>query len=666
MNINEMINEIARVLCGKPVDIKCADCFNSISKEKSICGNLNCCRIEERTEEQLSYILSSIKQNVFLEACPGSGKTEVVGMKSAYEIRKWCKGDNAGIAILTFTNEATDVIKSRVNQFITGTSLYPHYIGTLSSFLQGYISQPFGYKDMNYICLNDDHSFRIIDRDIDIFKNHWLQKYKCKIPYISSSGNMMDIFAHQIAYDWRKEELIIKTDRICKVVNEYYDSKNFQTYVSELRVKQNKSWLYKKDYVIDMFNDCKIKFIKDGFATYEDLNCIAYQLLDNSRIVEIIAKKFPLIIVDECQDLSWIEIQILNKLKEKGAILHFVGDINQSIFEFKKTDPEYTREYVKDFNKLKLTDNFRSCQPIVDLSNRLLNIDNKGLGKSEDKFGKSSTIYIQFKEPEEAIKKYIELLKKFKLDQNKSCVIVKQNKLKNQLLGDSTKNQTHLLISAMQLWNAATPYLKKKALEYAGKQISKWFGGAKSKDNYYCAKDINSSFAWRIFLKDVLNDCNKNTKLIKYDRKYSGWYKDAREELPNILINNYEKLKMFDDASRGLENLCTGTWYRGVDVTNLIEIVDTEVKDAQTIKISTVHGAKGCTYDSTLVISSNNSRSDQGHWKEHWINGVGEDKRIGYVASTRAKYLLAWAVPTLNNKEIKLIESFGFKNSEKL
>ena len=51
----------------------------------------------------------------------------------------------------------------------------------------------------------------------------------------------------------------------------------------------------------------------------------------------------------------------------------------------------------------------------------------------------------------------------------------------------------------------------------------------------------------------------------------------------------------------------------------------------------TIHGSKGCTYDTTLVISSENAQSEGGHWKAHWIEGDGEAKRIGYVASTRAK-----------------------------
>ena len=80
----------------------------------------------------------------------------------------------------------------------------------------------------------------------------------------------------------------------------------------------------------------------------------------------------------------------------------------------------------------------------------------------------------------------------------------------------------------------------------------------------------------------------------------------------------------------------------------------------------TIHKSKGCTFDSTLVISSKNAKSIGGHWKEHWLNGSGESKRIGYVASTRARHLLVWGVPKLKRNDKDLIESYGFINVENL
>lgn len=84
------------------------------------------------------------------------------------------------------------------------------------------------------------------------------------------------------------------------------------------------------------------------------------------------------------------------------------------------------------------------------------------------------------------------------------------------------------------------------------------------------------------------------------------------------------------------------------------------------IPIMTIHGSKGCTFDTTLVISKEDAYSKGGHWKTHWLNGEGETKRIGYVASTRARHLLVWGVPKLTKEDINLLESYGFNDAEKL
>ena len=73
-------------------------------------------RINEKTDEQLDYILSPIDKCIYLEACAGSGKTVVLGIKAAYEISRWAS-QQSGLAVLSFTNEATSTIANRIAHF---------------------------------------------------------------------------------------------------------------------------------------------------------------------------------------------------------------------------------------------------------------------------------------------------------------------------------------------------------------------------------------------------------------------------------------------------------------------------------------------------------------------------------------------------------------------
>ncbi|MGR3940513.1 UvrD-helicase domain-containing protein [Serratia marcescens] len=66
--------------------------------------------------QQMDYIESSISSSIYLEACPGSGKTEVIAAKVAKEINNWTLSPG-GIALLSFSNSATDELFSRVKKY---------------------------------------------------------------------------------------------------------------------------------------------------------------------------------------------------------------------------------------------------------------------------------------------------------------------------------------------------------------------------------------------------------------------------------------------------------------------------------------------------------------------------------------------------------------------
>ena len=646
MTKEEMQNNISKVLCGKDEIITCDECYKT--KKSYICKNSSQCRIAEKTEKQLEYVLSSINKNIFLEACPGSGKTEVVGMKSAYEINKWDRNGRVGIAVLTFTNDATNIIKERVREFSHKASIYPHFIGTLSSFIHEYIAQPFGYKYRNYNGKDDDFSFNIVEKELKSYNNCWLENYK-----------EFNIFANSTYFDYKSNKFYLYIGYGKDLIeDEYYETIGCVNYLVNINKKNNCN--YSKENIREGLISSKGKFNGDGFANFEDLNNIAYKvLLKSEKATDLISKRFPVIMIDECQDLSWIELQILNRLKSKGTILHFVGDLSQSVYEFKNIDPQDTVDYLKDFDKLVLVDNFRSTQPIVDLSNKILNLENNIRGIEINKLEGKSLLYLEYEDPKDIIEKYMLIMNNLEISHDKSCVIVKQNTLKDNLLNTNIKNEKHLMILAIQLWENGNVHQKQKALENAGKQISKWFGGAKNKKNYYCPNDINSVFRWRLFIRDILNDLIK-TDLIDFDKKYKDWYKTARLELPQIIKKRYISLLNFDESEREFDQIFHGSnWYRAKEAE--YDIDNTIVKEpCVKVRIATVHGSKGCTYDSTLVISSKSTKSHSGHWKEHWLMGSGEDKRVGYVASTRAKYLLVWGIPKLTKEDKVLIENMGF------
>ena len=223
------------------------------------------------------------------------------------------------------------------------------------------------------------------------------------------------------------------------------------------------------------------------------------------------------------------------------------------------------------------------------------------------------------------------------------------------------------LVVAVQLWKEKAQSQMSMALELSGLQISKWFGGGRTKKNYYCPKEITSVFAWRIYLMTVLNAIEKSETLMDFNQTYGKWHEKARKELNDILKCQYSIISNYDEnKEREIEKLVNGNNFKVSSGNKDVVISNFVGKFVTDIPVMTIHGSKGCTYDTTLVISSENAQSEGGHWKAHWIEGDGEAKRIGYVASTRAKYLLVWGVPILKKKDRELLENYGFISSEEV
>jgi len=87
--------------------------------------------------------------NVLVTACPGSGKTYSVAARLAHLISDWNQ-EHQGIAVISFTNAAWQEIQRQINNHfqIEGHIRYPHFLGTIDSFINHYIFLPFGHLIM--------------------------------------------------------------------------------------------------------------------------------------------------------------------------------------------------------------------------------------------------------------------------------------------------------------------------------------------------------------------------------------------------------------------------------------------------------------------------------------------------------------------------------------
>ncbi len=621
MILSDKENLIKNLCNVDDTNIALEDCVGTL---KAKCSERGYCCIEGLSDEQLDYIFSKIDKDIYLNACPGSGKTEVIGIKVAHEMKKW-DSLNQGIAVLTFTNSAEDEILERVSLYCNQPVEYPHFIGTFTSWLHGYIANPHLYS---YVSDNEKE-----DKSINLFD--------------SNSYNQIALnYCTKYNYETFKK---INPTQFYK--SAYHDK---IIYTANREKQDEFDRLLKKDsWRMKELLEKKDEFNRANLYTYEDVEQIVYEFMDsNPKFVDILVERFPNIFIDECQDLSMIQIWILELLREAGAYIHIIGDLDQSIYEFRLVNPSETQSYIEEntYSEMKLTQNYRSCQAIIDVSGQIINRKYKVTGM-ENQICEEPLRIIFYERGKEhsAVEKYKELLEEECLNVANSYIIARNNTLKNKITGDKSYKE-----NALEAMAKAIHYYKNyislkdyvEIFNHGGKAINRIFfkdhtGG--NKGNFYCPEDFRVA-EWRILIYNILQSISSNTNL-NFSITWNEWKKELGKELA-LMQTKYDELKECNcDLGRMRNNM------GNVQVSDMF--TDTP-KQKYKFNITTIHGAKGMSLDAALVFSSygNSGKESGAHWKS-WFdtNEVAEKNRLAYVSFSRAKHLLVLAIPRMKKSQ---------------
>lgn len=144
--------------------------------------------------------------------------------------------------------------------------------------------------------------------------------------------------------------------------------------------------------------DFKAKKMEKSIADFNDVEHYALQVLRQEDIQERYKNKFKYIFIDEYQDSNSLQEELLGQIKRDNN-LFMVGDVKQSIYRFRLSDPTIFNEKSNSYpavdspgfdRRIDLTQNFRSRKEILSGINYVFNnIMSKTLGEidyNEDVF----------------------------------------------------------------------------------------------------------------------------------------------------------------------------------------------------------------------------------------------------------------------------------------
>lgn len=556
----------------------------------------------ELTDEQNNFIRSHGK--VVLSACPGSGKTSIVSKKYLALLKDWSKG-HSGIAILSFTNIACDEIKNKIIGLSGNNPInYPHFIGTVDSFINNNIFLRFGY-------LLWGSRPKIIVKEEDI--------------------------RYRYSY-WRKE---CYSNCIGKL--------------NEFRLKEDGK-IYRKDQEVPCSAHggvipCRSYFEglhRKGFFFQSEVPYQALVLLKKyPNITQVLKERFPYIIIDEAQDTSLDQMNIFDHLIDTGLEnLILIGDPDQSIYEWRDAKRQCFIDKIKDsqWTHLSLTNNFRSSQFICNATkffSETFSTQEPTKSLAPDKNYPQKPILLRYNKStntqDSVINSFRTICQELNIDIAKTAIVSREKIKSAVVVKDLWKDYTTENIAI-----AAYNYQKRdKQLAYTHleKAVFSLLINPIDEVTISIEEDVNlylPYFIWRQKIIDLL------ISLPSVDLPLSDWEKETNSLLSTFLLSNSS---IFPNSAQSYK-LAVKTRNSSVPNFKLSKVSSFFESVIQSyFSISTVHGVKGESFDALLLLVEKDK--GKGFTPKFLAEGdlTREEMRIAYVAMTRPKKLLMIALP---------------------
>lgn len=581
--------------------------------------------------QQRDAIEQSINNNVVLLAAAGSGKTTVLVKRTEYLIDD-LKVDPQNIMMITFTNKAANEIRERVAK--VSQNAYKMWIGTFHRICTK-ILRMFGSR-------MGIQNFTIIDqKDAKALIKSIIEQTKPDVSsyYISHVQSKISSYKNNL----------IGPSRILMDSNEdRYIASVYQEY-------QNICW-QKKSF------------------DFDDLIIYTIHLLSSYKdVLDWVHGMFKYIMVDETQDTNSAQFVLIKLLCGANNIM-CVGDVNQSIYAFRDANPEYLENFANSHPntiKLKLEKNYRSTKNIINAANAMI---------ANNKFGTKINMFcdnedgtkiqnLKILDPYAEAKWIVsEILCSGK--NYEDFAIIYRTNTQSRIIEDiltasgiqytvfgsqsfySRKEVKDLIAFCKFIINDTDINAFKRVLSTirgVGKVTSEAIikiandnNTHNAISNYISTNTVNQTVIYRLNVLDKI--CN--TKYNKCSDMISDilTLTDYRTNIASVQSEETtEKLAIIDEfveAIKSMEaNNPNDTTEMIIDqVALLSDAKGAEKAELNAVKLMTAHASKGLEFDTVFIVGAEEGMFPHANAiNENTLNAIEEERRLFYVAMTRAK-----------------------------
>lgn len=580
-------------------------------------------------------------------AGPGSGKTRVITERIRYLIEE--KGvAPAGILVITFTKAAALEMKQRYQNLSHSRKGGVHF-GTFHAIFFMILKYAYHYTADNIV--RDEVRYEILKR-------------------IMHETDLEIEDEREFLNDLEAEISRVKGDRI--------DLANYY------------SPLCSNEVFREMFQKYQRTLEQKRLIDFDDMLLYCYELLEQREdIRQIWQKQFPYILIDEFQDISRVQYDVVRLLAEPRRNVFIVGDDDQSIYGFRGAKPEMMKQFLKDFPEAKqctLDINYRSAAPIVEAAQRVISQNKNRLSKKIRAAKQGQTVVRKERGKQVLWADAVEIQEFLQPAQQNEQIRVKLLEYRNQGIPYHemavlfrTNTQARALSSKLMEFNI--PFTMKERLpnlyeHWIVQDVFTYVRVAKgSRERGQVLRIINRPK--RYVHRNAFTEPYVDIEELKKFYEDKEWMVDRLEQLqydlsmlaqmrPYAAVNFIRRGIGYDEYIREYAE------YRGIRADDMYEILDELQEEAReqesfeawyahmenykeelkeqmqkshelqrggstedSVMLMTMHGAKGLEFECVFIPDANEGITP--HSKSVLNADMEEERRMFYVAMTRAK-----------------------------
>ena len=554
--------------------------------------------LEQGPTDQQKDAIFTEELEFLLHAAPGSGKTWTSCRRFIWRAANWLH-PVGGLALLSFTNAAIREFKTATiglgrRDFLSD----PNYVGTFDSFVERYILTPFG------------HLLTGTDKRPKLFRTPRpgdQNNKQLKVWTVDRGGRKMPVPAWDVI-----------------------------PYLEDTKVRF-KGPLNVGDLPYAAANDAVRYLLSLGFYTHAQRVFWACKLLLNRpHIAELLARRFPEIIVDEAQDSNAWLLFLLNILREKGARITLVGDPDQCIFEFSMADANSLTNLKTKWSipEKPLSHSFR-CNNQIAAAVRNVggNADFTGAGDGASEWHRGFVVRESSGTFSDCLAALQSLAGQAGVDVNRTAVVCRGHRQLESVRGkvnySKVQGKTKRLATAAFLRDCRHDYSRAyQTIEDIVRELT-------GEDALWERIDTDPMSHERTAVKLAIWKFVKSPdRLAPVSQPCDTWIRSMRTQLASLI----EEIGLHSNSTLGRHIKATGL-SAAQKALPLFE----SVQDFPNARQDTIHQVKGESIDAVLVIAGT----------KFWNSVVGavqrddntEERRLAYVAMTRARHLLVVGLP---------------------